>query len=150
MEFNNSTFEALRYGNNTELKSNTHYLSSAGTPIVIKSKLRDLGVIMNDDSTFKDNLIKITESAKQQSTWILRTFKSRDKTVMLTLWKSLILPILEYCSQLWCPVRVGEIQRIESIQWSFLRKIKQIKKSTGKPCHYTKSTPFNEDVSGIA
>ena len=30
---------------------------------------------------------------------------------MLTLWKSLVMPILDYCSQLWSPSKVGEIQQ---------------------------------------
>ena len=55
--------------------------------------------------------------------WILRTFKSRSPDLMLTTWKSLVLPILDYCSQLWCPQRKGDIQQIEEIQKSFIRKI---------------------------
>ena len=42
---------------------------------------------------------------------------------MLTLWKSLIQSRLEYCSQLWCPLKKGDIQAIEMVQRSFLRKI---------------------------
>ena len=56
--------------------------------------------------------------------WILRTFKSRSPELMLTTWKALVLPILDYCSQLWCPIAKGEIQKLEKIQQSFTRKIK--------------------------
>ena len=42
---------------------------------------------------------------------------------MLTLWKSLVMPILDYCSQLWSPTMKGEIQQIEEIQKNFTRKI---------------------------
>lgn len=42
---------------------------------------------------------------------------------MLTTWKSLVLPILDYCSQLWCPISKGEIRKLERIQQSFTRKI---------------------------
>ena len=42
---------------------------------------------------------------------------------MLTLWKSLVVPILDYCSQLWSPSKVGEIQQLEDIQKAFTRKI---------------------------
>ena len=82
---------------------------------------------MTNDGTFKHHILQTIDSAKQQSSWVLRTFKTRAEIPMLTLWKSLVLPKLEYCSQLWCPLRVGEIQRIEIIQWSFIRKIKQQK-----------------------
>ena len=42
----------------------------------------------------------------------------------MTLYKSLVIPVLEYCSVLWCPTSTGLVQKLESIQWSFLRKIK--------------------------
>ena len=55
--------------------------------------------------------------------WILRTFRSRSQVVMMTLWKALVQPILDYCSQLWCPIRPGQIKQLEEIQKSFTRKI---------------------------
>ena len=39
------------------------------------------------------------------------------------LWKSLVRPKLEYCCQLWCPTQTGDIQRLEQVQRSFIRKI---------------------------
>ena len=56
--------------------------------------------------------------------WILRTFKSRSTDLMLTTWKSLVLPILDYCSQLWCPSKKGDIQLLEEVQKSFTRKMR--------------------------
>ena len=47
---------------------------------------------------------------------------------MLTLWKTLVIPIFDYCSQLWSPSKVGEIQQIEEIQKSFTRKIRYVTK----------------------
>ena len=44
--------------------------------------------------------------------------------VMMTLWKSLVTPILDYCSQLWCPIQVGQIQQLEEIQQAYTRKIR--------------------------
>ena len=43
---------------------------------------------------------------------------------MLTLWKALVLPHFDYCSQLWSPSSILHIQELESIQRSFLKKIK--------------------------
>ena len=37
-------------------------------------------------------------------------FKARDKSTMLTLFKSLVLPWLEYGCQLWCPATVNQIR----------------------------------------
>ena len=43
---------------------------------------------------------------------------------MITLYKSLVIPILAHCSVLWSPSAVGLIQRLEEIQKSFLKQIK--------------------------
>ena len=55
--------------------------------------------------------------------WILRTFTTRDSITMMTLFKSLVLPILDYGSQLWSPHLVKHIDQIEKIQRSFTKHI---------------------------
>ena len=79
---------------------------------------------MSADGTFKQHISNICQSARSMCSWILRTFESRSPELMLTLWKSLVIPILDYCSQLWSPSKVGEIQQIEDIQRAFTRKIR--------------------------
>ena len=68
-----------------------------------------------------------TKKARSQVGWILRTFKTRDPLPMLTLYKSLVLPLLEYCCQLWSPWKVGEKQPLEAVQRSFTNKISTVK-----------------------
>ena len=63
------------------------------------------------------------------SSWILRTFRTREVAPMITLWKSLVLPKLEYCSQLWNPWLKCDVQNLEMVQWSFIRKIIHPEKS---------------------
>ena len=79
---------------------------------------------MSADGTFRQHINNICQSARNMCSWILRTFESRSPDLMLTLWKSLVMPILDYCSQLWSPSKVGDIQQIEQIQKSFTRKIR--------------------------
>ena len=74
MEFNGEKFELLRYGGNEELKKSTTYKSSDGSQIEVKSKLRDLGIIMNDEANFNDHVEHIVSKVKQKTRWILRTF----------------------------------------------------------------------------
>ena len=42
---------------------------------------------------------------------------------MMTLLKSLIRPKLEYCSPLWSPCKIGDIQKLEEIQRHFTRRV---------------------------
>ena len=78
---------------------------------------------MSADGSFQQHISQMCQSARNMCGWILRTFRSRNAELMLTLWKSLVLPILDYCSQLWSPIKTGLIQEIENIQKSFTRKI---------------------------
>ena len=126
MSFNSSKFELIRRGPDSTLKLCTNYTSSEGSIISDKDHVKDLGITMSADCTFREQINKMCQSARNMCSWILRTFKSRSSLLMLTLWKSLVLPILDYCSQLWCPMLKGEIQQIEEIQKSFTRKIKML------------------------
>ena len=78
---------------------------------------------MDGDCTFSSHINRTVDKMKEMSGWILRTFKSRIPTIMLTLWKSLVLPHHDYCSQLWSPLNVKDSQRLEMVQRSFLKKI---------------------------
>ena len=124
MVFNAKKFEALRYGYDDVLKAITSYTSPDGSIIPDKDHLRDLGVTMSANGSFRQHISEMCQAARNMCSWILRTFQSRSKELMLTLWKSLVLPILDYCSQLWCPVKTGLIQEIEDIQRFFTRKIR--------------------------
>ena len=42
---------------------------------------------------------------------------------MMILYKALVLPILEYCCQIWSPKKLGLIKRIESVQRHFTAKL---------------------------
>ena len=42
---------------------------------------------------------------------------------MVTLWKSLVLCHLDYCSQLWSPSNIGSIQSLELLQKAFVNRI---------------------------
>ncbi len=84
---------------------------------------------MSNDCRFDNHISKVIESSKSMMAWILRSFSTRKQEHMLLLWKTYVLPKLEYCSVLWCPLKAGLIKKMDSLQWSFLRKIKMDKSS---------------------
>ena len=101
-------------------------MSSSASQIECHQNVRDLGVIMSNDALFADHIHTTIKSANLKCGWILRTFKSRDQVTLITLWKSLVMPILDYCCQLWSPSTPGLIQSLEKVQSSFLNKISGI------------------------
>jgi len=120
MMLNGKKFEHIHYGK--QMKTNS-YFTEHSKIIEKKSDVKDLGVLLTDDTTFKQHINGMIKKATELVGWVLRTFKSRDKDVMTTSWKSLIIPHLDYCSQLWNPQEKGLIQSIEAVQRSFTRQI---------------------------
>ena len=123
LQFNDLKFELMQYGDNEGLKDSHQYLSSSQVPLEASETVKDLGVLMSHDFSFRPHIDTIIEDAKSRAAWVLRTFKSRNPSAMLTLWKSMVLPKLEYCSQLWCPTKKGDILKLEEVQRYFVRKI---------------------------
>jgi hypothetical protein len=43
---------------------------------------------------------------------------------MITLFKALVIPILEYCCQLWTPFTLGAVRQLEGVQRTFTARIR--------------------------
>jgi hypothetical protein len=93
------------------------------TAITEKQSVKDLGILMSNSGEFKDHISKVVGTVRDISAWILRSFKSRSPTLMLQLWKSMVIPHLDYCSQIWNPHNVSAIQQLEELQRSYVRRI---------------------------
>ena len=121
MHFNSIKFELLRYGKNSNLKDSTEYVSNTGEIINAKESVKDLGVTMSSNANFKEHIGKVIDTVKELTAWILRSFRSRSPILMMQLWKSIVIPRLDYCSQLWNPHYVGQIQELEQLQRYFVK-----------------------------
>ena len=122
MVLNGEKFKLLRYSVTGE-PSDFSYLDSEGSPITPCDNAVDLGVIVSSNAKFNENIINIVKKADNRMRWIFRVFRTREPTAMLTLFRALVLPILEYCSQLWHPAEAGMTQHIEAVQRSFTARI---------------------------
>jgi len=127
MQFNHKKFEHIQYRtSNTLQQPHTTYKTQTGAEIQEKQHVRDLGIIMSNNCSFKPQIEKVTKTTRNLASWILRTFEARDNTTMLTSWKTLVLPRHDYCCILWSPHQAGQINDLETIQWSFIRKCRNI------------------------
>nr|XP_053656082.1 uncharacterized protein LOC128704893 [Cherax quadricarinatus] len=127
MKFNDEKFQLLRYGKHEEIKSSSEYKTNSGHKIERNTNVKDLGVIMSEDLTFKDHNIVSIASARKMTGWIMRTFKTREAKPMMTLFRSLVLSRLEYCCTLTAPFKAGEIADLENVQRTFMPRITEIK-----------------------
>ena len=122
MVFNSDKFECIRYWPRGQQPDFT-YRSPDGSVIEEKKHLRDLGVEMANDLTFNIHIANVVTAANRLVGWALCTFRRRSKSVMLTIWKSLVQCKLDYTSQLWSPSDQGSIGSLESIARHFTAKI---------------------------
>ena len=123
MQFNTTKFEVLRIGSNNELKQNIKYTDPEGEEIPETDLKKDLGVHFNSSGDFSDHIKLKVSKAKQIAGYIMRTFLSRKPEIMLTLLKSLVLPIIDYCSIVWSPYTQQDIASIESVQRNYTSKL---------------------------
>ena len=61
----------------------------------------DLGIFMSSNCSFEFPIQNLCKQCSNLFSLILRTFTTGDSITMMTLFKSLVLPRLDYGSQLW-------------------------------------------------
>ena len=127
MEFNKKKFQVLRYGANEDLKNETSYFSGNFEEIIERYEtIRDLGVELSDDGAFDDHLEKVCKKARQKSGWLFRTFYSRKTLFLRQMFKSLVQPHLDYCSQLWSPMEGPQMEKMEKVLKDFTKRIPEL------------------------
>ena len=55
--------------------------------------------------------------------YILRTFRTRNPNYLLTVYKSIVVPVLEYCCIIWNPSKLSQIRSIEQVQRDFTDRL---------------------------
>ena len=104
-KFNIEKFQYVCYHTKHSVNMNNVYLSPSHDMINPVESLRDLGVIMANFCCFNAHIDKTDLSCSRLIGWILRTFSKRDKCTLLTLFKAVVRPLLEYACQLWSPAQ---------------------------------------------
>ena len=103
----------------TSLSCNVYTRSS----LEIIRHVLDLGIYVSSDCSFEFHITNLNKRTTHLTGWKLRTFCSRDKLTMLTLFMALVMSWLEYGSQLWPSYLTKHINIIEKTQLSFTRYI---------------------------
>ena len=123
MRFNEDKFQLLQIGADESLKQPYQH----GEINISKSEnVKDLGIFVSEDLTFSHHITEMTTSATKFASWLLRTFYTRSKDAMLLFLKTYIISRLEYCSAVWCPYKIKEIEQIEAVQRSFTSRIENM------------------------
>ena len=77
---------------------------------------KDLGITVSNDLKPNKHITSIVKKANQRLAMIKRCFSNRSPEVIISLYTTLIRPILEYCSPAWSPWLKKDIESLEKTQ----------------------------------
>jgi ribonuclease P/MRP protein subunit RPP40 len=85
--------------------------------------VKDLGVLIDSKLSFEEHIGSIISKSNQRTYLLFKAFTNRNVNLMVFAFKTYILPLLDYCSTIWCPFRLCDIDRIERLQRSFTKRL---------------------------
>ena len=85
--------------------------------------VRDLGIVYDSKLSFNVYIDYIVSKAYQRVNLIFRSFYSRDPKILKLAYNTYVKPILEYCTSVWSPFLIKDIDRIEGVQRYFTRRV---------------------------
>jgi len=105
-----------------------YYMNNQQLEVVCHEK--DLGVLISNNLKVSQQCQQAYNKAPKILRLIDRTIEYRDTNILLRLYKSLVLPHLEYCVPVWAPHYLKDKALIESrpTQRRFTRMIPSIRK----------------------
>ena len=108
-------------------KNPEHHYTIGGQSLLIDTEEKDVGVIFDPSLEFRQHISKIVSKANQRVGLIKRSFTRLNIDSFKILYKSLVRPILEYCSVVWFPLRKSDALEIEKVQRRATKLIPELK-----------------------
>ena len=112
MPFNASKCKLIHFGRNNPRCNYT----IGGTAIAEVDQETDLGVTFDQTLTFSTHHDKSTKKANSRLGLIKRSFRQLKQKPFVQLYKTLVRPIVEYCSVVTSPVLKRDVDRLEKVQ----------------------------------
>ena len=97
-------------------------ISLQGHCIEQVSSFKLLGVTVSDDLSWRDHILSVCARSKKLLGFIYRDFGVASKSCLNQLYKSLVLPVLDYSSAVWDPPHKIHQEALEGVQ-SFAARI---------------------------
>jgi hypothetical protein len=108
------------------------YLYLNGNRLPIGESVTDLGILFSSKLSYSEHITSIVGRAKQRSNLIFRCFVAAEIFYLLKGYICYVRPIVEYCSQVWSPTKLSDIERLESVQRSFTKRLPGLRSMTYK------------------
>lgn len=112
MRFNADKCKVLHIGYRNE---KTNYFMD-GSQLKSTNRENDLGVTISSNLKPSEQCSEVVKKANKLVGFIGRAFEYKSKATIITLYNSLVRPIMEYCVQAWCPYYQKDIAKLERVQ----------------------------------
>ena len=102
-------------------QSHTYWLNGQVLPVV--RNIRDLGVVITPDLNFDLHITQIVQSASTLCNMIFRCFIVKPPEFCINLYKSIVIPKLSYCCEVWRPHLKKHVEAIERVNNRFRKRV---------------------------
>ena len=112
MRFNTDKCKVLHIGYRNEEAS--YFMD--GSQLKSTDRETDLGVTVTNNLKPSQQCSEVVKKANKLVGFIGRSIEYKSKATIITLYNSLVRPIMEYCVQAWCPYYRKDIDKLERVQ----------------------------------
>lgn len=126
MPFNVAKCKVMHFGYHNCANPFSYTMNGSILPAV--STERDLGIVINNDGKVNSQCAQACLKANRLLGMIKRTIVYKESDVMVRLYKSLVRPLVEYCTAAWSPFYQKDKFLIEQVQRRFTRLIPGLEK----------------------
>ena len=126
LPYNELKCKTIHYGKNN-IK---HNYKMNGYDLMTDLEEKDLGVTFDANLSFQPHIGNIISKANGRVGIIKRTFNKLNEENFKILYKSLVRPILEYCTPIWFPLNKREAEEIEKVQRRATKLVNKVRNKT--------------------
>ena len=87
-----------------------------GSPLAVTTTYKYLGVTINNTLTWNDHVNSVVAKATKTLGFIWHTAGGTSTNALMSLYRTLVIPILEYGLPAWCPYTESLSSKIERVQ----------------------------------
>ena len=88
----------------------------SNTKLSTATSLHLLGVKISSDLTRNEQVSSVTKKCNKLLGFLRTDVGNQNQTILLTLYRSLVLPIIDFCSLVWLVYRKNHINNLETIR----------------------------------
>ncbi len=126
MRFHPQKCKVMHIGKETEEFQYTMKTDGNSLNLEYVEEEKDLGVVIDNSLSFEQHCDAAINKANRILGVIRRSFKYLDRDVMLTLYKTLVRPHVEYGNTIWSPKLKRVIKSLEAVQRRATRMVPEI------------------------